>query len=70
MREGLTDKKYSRIFSELMNAREESDYMPITDYDEEETVNLIEKAKGFLKEMERIRNIIRQREQKLRKKVK
>ncbi len=66
VREGLVEKKYSRIFSELMNAREEGDYTPIVDFSRQEAESLIEKAQTFLVEMERVRREIRDKEQKLK----
>lgn len=67
VRESLTDKRYSRIFSELMNAHEESNYTPILNFSLQEARNLIEKAQEFIEEMERVRKEIKNREQKLRK---
>jgi len=67
VREGLIDRKYSRIFSELMNAHEESNYTPILDFSLQEARNLIGKAQEFIEEMERVRKEIKNREQKLKK---
>lgn len=67
VRESLIDRKYSRIFSELMNAHEESNYTPILDFSLQEARNLIGKAQEFIEEMERVRKEIKNREQKLKK---
>lgn len=47
----LIDKKYAKILTNLFNARQESDYNPLTWFDEKDTREYLDDAKKFLKKM-------------------
>ena len=57
------------MFSELMNAREEGDYVPILEFEDEEVEELIQDAERFVEEMERVRGRIRVKEEKMNRMV-
>jgi uncharacterized protein (UPF0332 family) len=48
----LLETEYNRILIELLNARQQSDYNPISIYEKEDAQNNYQKAKKFLERME------------------
>jgi uncharacterized protein (UPF0332 family) len=51
---GRIDAEWGRFYDLLFRRRGEADYIALTMFDDAETLELIEKAEGFVAEMERL----------------
>ena len=49
---GIIDKKFARILSDLLNARKESDYNPLSWFEKDDAEEFYVKAEEFVKKME------------------
>jgi len=54
IREGLIDKKFSRLYRELYYSREEADYTTEAIFDPDEVMHLLSRTEEFINEMERL----------------
>ena len=51
IKKGIFDKEIGRFYSEVFNKRQESDYEDYKEFSKEETKDILEKAKSFVKEV-------------------